>query len=651
MTPNQIFAVVAALVAGHSNADFDHLRAGGYDNRYPVAVESCELPPGTLEVEGQTVLCGTVSVPEDYAKPKGRRVALEFAILKSLSRSPAPDPLLYLHGGPGGGTLQMLGPVGDLLFANHRRTRDVVTFDQRAAALSSRNVACFKGMAKHIVELAKVTLDKLPKSAMNEMIDPCVKEIEASDADLSAYNTENNAHDVRALMSALGYPDYNIYGISYGTRLTLEVLRTEPEGVRSAVIDGIAPTTVKLYNDLVGPYVDTLDALVDQCAADEHCNAAYPDLRATINAAFMKLAKEPIAAARGRPEIGMMQLIQLVFEDRNNWRDQRDITGYLPRIFTELAQGKADTFDAVQTSAPPDRIKALSETKGLTEDERALIRVVLESAKGMGDVQKGVTAALERLKRDLGDARQVTSIAEAFEARSNQALAAISDKDARAALVRDYAMLQTMTPGRKPLIAWVSAHFEGADRDALLELIAAMSDADIVRTFDIARSEATKYESVLGGVINQAIYACQEDVPYNTEAGFQARITELAKRYPFVEAFRGETGFFKTCKSFAKHPRPDFQTPVVSDIPVLALNGLRDVQTSWHWGAVAVKTLKNGRNYVIPEAGHASIAYQPCANDISVAFINDPAAKLDTSCIGRIKVKFVLPDDPLPGAK
>ena len=108
------------------------------------------------------------------------------------------------------------------------------------------------------------------------------------------------------------------------------------------------------------------------------------------------------------------------------------------------------------------------------------------------------------------------------------------------------------------------------------------------------------------------------------------------------------TKLYETCDSFGKHPRPGFQDPVVSDTPVLALNGLRDPQTSWRWGSVAVETLKNGRNYVIPEAGHGSLMYQPCANDISVAFINNPTAKLDTSCIDRIKVKFVLPDDPLP---
>jgi hypothetical protein len=80
---------------------------------------------------------------------------------------------------------------------------------------------------------------------------------------------------------------------------------------------------------------------------------------------------------------------------------------------------------------------------------------------------------------------------------------------------------------------------------------------------------------------------------------------------------------------------------------VLALNGLLDIQTSWKWGELAAASLSNARNYVIPEAGHGTIAYQPCANDISVAFLNDPSAELDTGCIDGLQPEFVGLDDPL----
>jgi pimeloyl-ACP methyl ester carboxylesterase len=72
-------------------------------------------------------------------------------------------------------------------------------------------------MADHIAELVAVEKQELPETALGDMVAPCVEEILASGADLPAYNTENNARDVRALMTALGYPEYDLYGISYGT--------------------------------------------------------------------------------------------------------------------------------------------------------------------------------------------------------------------------------------------------------------------------------------------------------------------------------------------------------------------------------------------------------------------------------------------------
>ena len=649
MTPDQLFAVIAALLSGTPHPDFEHLRAGGYDSRYPVAVESCELPPAPMDVEGHTVLCGTVTVPENYDDPDGRTIPLEFAILKSNSRSPAPDPLLYLHGGPGSGTLHILGPLANLAYANHRRTRDIITFDQRAAALSASTVICYENMADHIVELVGVDEELLPEATLNAMVAPCVEELYASGADLEAYNTANNARDVRALMSALGHETYNLYGISYGTRLTLEVLRQGPEGIRSAVIDGVASPIEKIYDELYTPYVDALDALVDQCASDAACNAAYPDLHSTINAAFDWLDKNgPIPAARGRPAFSDFDLFTIALGARNNWRDQRPITRYLPRIFKEASEGRSDTYDALMSASAPDRIAQLAGASGLTEDERTLVRVALETAEAMTDLDESVTAAIERLKADLAEDRNTTSVAEAFEARSNQAALAIDDEAARAALLRDYALLQIKEPGRAALTAWVETHFRGADRSALLALVQAMSERDIERTFDIADSQATKYENVLGHTVNTAIYACQEDVPWNNREGYAATIDQLAKRYPAFAGLRGSTSFYDMCDPFEQHPRENFQTPIYSDVPVLVLNGLLDVQTSSKWGANAAETLGNSRNYVIPEAGHGTILYQPCANDISVAFINDPTAELDVSCIDDIRIDFVMPDDPLP---
>src|SRR5690349_20936484 len=45
--------------------------------------------------------CGTLTVPEDHQQPGGRQIKLAVAILKSSSGRPAPDPVVFLQGGPG----------------------------------------------------------------------------------------------------------------------------------------------------------------------------------------------------------------------------------------------------------------------------------------------------------------------------------------------------------------------------------------------------------------------------------------------------------------------------------------------------------------------------------------------------------------------
>ena len=55
---------------------------------------------------GAGVECGYLTVPENRARPDGRRIRLAVARAKATSPNPAADPLVYLAGGPGGSGLR-----------------------------------------------------------------------------------------------------------------------------------------------------------------------------------------------------------------------------------------------------------------------------------------------------------------------------------------------------------------------------------------------------------------------------------------------------------------------------------------------------------------------------------------------------------------
>ena len=72
--------------------------------------------------------CGFLIVPENRARANGRTIRLTVGIVPAASRTPAPDPVVYLAGGPGG---YALGEAKLLIDAGFNRDRDLILMDQR----------------------------------------------------------------------------------------------------------------------------------------------------------------------------------------------------------------------------------------------------------------------------------------------------------------------------------------------------------------------------------------------------------------------------------------------------------------------------------------------------------------------------------------
>ena len=75
---------------------------------------ACHFKLGAGLVAGRDVRCGFVVVPEDRSVPRGRTIRLAVAIFKSPRPHPAPDPFVFLQGGPGGTGSVALGLVEEI---------------------------------------------------------------------------------------------------------------------------------------------------------------------------------------------------------------------------------------------------------------------------------------------------------------------------------------------------------------------------------------------------------------------------------------------------------------------------------------------------------------------------------------------------------
>ena len=82
-------------------------------------------------------------------------------------------------------------------------------------------------------------------------------------------------------------------------------------------------------------------------------------------------------------------------------------------------------------------------------------------------------------------------------------------------------------------------------------------------------------------------------------------------------------------------------------VPVLVLTGTNDTQTATTWGEQVAADLIGAQHVSLPNAGHGVIGFSKCAQDISAAFMDDPRADVDSTCIAELVPRFVLPDEPL----
>lgn len=240
---------------------------------------ACQFPlPG-----GVNVVCGAVVVPEDRENiANGRSIRLHVAVFPSTSDNPAPDPIVYLEGGPGGYALETVQYRFGEMFAPLVATRDLVIFDQRGVGASEPALDCPELRELGLDLLDDVLTDAEALALESETAAACRDRLLADGVALSAYNSRENAADVEAVRQALGYDTWNLYGISYGTRLALTVMRDHPAGVRSVVLDSTFPLSVNLSSDLPANMDRAFDTLFAGCAADADCAAAFPDLEDTF---------------------------------------------------------------------------------------------------------------------------------------------------------------------------------------------------------------------------------------------------------------------------------------------------------------------------------------------------------------------------------
>ncbi|MCZ8041783.1 MAG: alpha/beta hydrolase [Beijerinckiaceae bacterium] len=635
----QILALIAALSGTPEVDPFALLRAAAARPDAVVSVEACPRPLPANEIEGVSLLCGRVKVPEDRSKPGSRTIPLAFAVLQATSRFPEADPVIYLQGGPGGSAVAQI-PLIERIFRPWRDRRDVVMFDQRSAGLSGLSTSCTTMLATNAYDIVRPD----PATTLPALARQCVAELEKEGVPLAAYNTTQNALDVPLVAKALGYGDYNLYGISYGTKLALEVMRVAPQGVRSVIIDGVAPSWINLYNAFALKNDEAVQIVVDQCAADRACNEAYPDLGRIFNEALDKAARGDIVFQGQKMPV---EAVAVPIISRNGKYDSAPITRFIPAFIYELWRGKemptVELLTAAKFDVPKqDDAAVLMAARKLDAGQQALIQQLLDNAAITARAASGSARAITALRDANESVRALGPLVSLFDQELSGALREVlrADKSKAQAVLADYTAMQTARPGKEILQAFVDKHTDGAAKSRLSSLIAGMTEKELQGSFTIIRRDSLKSLMSFFNQFFLDVYACQEDVPRSSFEGYRATVATL--KYPRIGALTDELakGFFEACAHFRPQPRENWHVPVQSDIPTLSFGSLFDIQTPPSWAKAAIEKLSNAQAFMIPEAGHGALIYQPCVGEMGVAFIDNPKRRFDNACADSITIDW-----------
>jgi len=255
-------------------------------------------PPLAWSSCGTGLQCATLTVPVDYAQPKGPSLALAVVRRPAAPTSQRLGALVVNPGGPGASGVDLVR--NGFGRADGFAVRfDIVSWDPRGVG-QSQMLACGAGSA------AFQRLDPDPSDATGlATLDQAAQGLAADCAShvgplLDHLGTDTTARDLEQLRRALGEPKLTYAGFSYGTAIGLAYAQRYPTRIRAMVLDGVVEPDWDLQQFLsvqTSALDQTLQRIFDACNADAHC--PVHDAGAVYDQLAARLVDHPLAVAGG----------------------------------------------------------------------------------------------------------------------------------------------------------------------------------------------------------------------------------------------------------------------------------------------------------------------------------------------------------------
>lgn len=288
-------------------------------------------------VRADKVSCSIATLPRDVdARAPGATVEIMVALVDNGDPNNV-GPVVFLQGGPGVGSITQ---AGSFVGAAH----DLLFVDQRGTGYSTPKLTCPEIDVLWEAEYSADPAVRLHDDnvLLNAAYVDCGQRLAAEGIDFNQFNTRSAAVDIELLRQLFGYDEWSIWGISYGTRLGLTIMRDHPGGIRAAVLDSVVPFEVDFFATIPENGMRAITAL-DQACDNAPCASDYGDFMSALSELVLELNENPVVVTATRPISGQQfpfhvdgeQLIDLVFTQLYSTRSLRA----LPRQITHANSG------------------------------------------------------------------------------------------------------------------------------------------------------------------------------------------------------------------------------------------------------------------------------------------------------------------------
>jgi pimeloyl-ACP methyl ester carboxylesterase len=221
--------------------------------------------------------CAKLQVPLDYADRTGTHIALQLVKIHDSDNTHGIGSLLVNPGGPGGSGVELALGLLSQISPTVLEHFDLLGFDPRGVELSTPLNCISDAQKDRLNDEAPDVLTAAgfahAKQLAAQVAQGCSTKYGPA---LAQFNTVNTARDMDLIRQAVGDPQMNYLGFSYGTQLGSTYAHLFPGKIRVAVLDGaVDPLTsgIQQFADQLGGFESAFDQFASWCHTQQSCSS------------------------------------------------------------------------------------------------------------------------------------------------------------------------------------------------------------------------------------------------------------------------------------------------------------------------------------------------------------------------------------------